>query len=137
MNRDRDPRGRRRLLAGYYAATAAFVLLDFVFALNVRLVFLEPWPIWRGLYYLLLLGCLLLILRRPAWTDAIAAAESLVTLAALIIATGARLLPVGDAMIDGIRAAPTLREMLNFVLAGTAAYLALQTHLFRARRLRS
>ena len=32
------------LLRIYYAATLAFVLLDYLLNVNIRLAFLEPWP---------------------------------------------------------------------------------------------
>ena len=40
-----------RVVTGYYAATVLFVILDYLFDFNIRLMFLDPWPAWRAAYY--------------------------------------------------------------------------------------
>ncbi len=122
------------LFAAYYAGTVVFVLLDYLLDFNVRLAFLERWPTFRALYYVVCFGLFVLIWRYPAWTNTIAAAESLITISALIIAMGLRVVIVSDAMIEEGRDAVTLRELLNFLIAAGAAYLALVARSRAARR---
>ena len=113
------------LFAVYYAATLAFVFFDFFFGLNVRLTFLEQWPAGRALYYVFCALCFLLIWRYPAWSGVVAAVESLVNLSALIISMALKVMVVTDEMIDSGRGAITGAELLNFLLSGSMAYLAL------------
>lgn len=119
--------GPQWLIAGYYGSTVIFVLLDYVFDFNVRLVFLEQWPGWRALYYVFCFACFLLIWRFPAWSNTIAAAESLITVSALILSMGLRVFVVTDAMIEEGQGVVSLHEVLNFVLSGGVAYVALLT----------
>ena len=105
----------------YYAATLLFLLLDLVLSLNIRLAFLEPWPYWRGVYYVACIGCFLLIAWRPAWSMLVMTAESLVTLIALILSMGVRAMSAAAILDDGGRFFST-EELVNFVLAGAAAW---------------
>ncbi len=122
MSKPRTASGR--ILVLYYAATAVFLLLDFVFGLNIRLAFLEPWPLWRAAYYACCLVCLALMIWRPAWTTIIGAFESLVTLVALILGMATRTMLVTDQMIETGTGYVTTEEILNFMLAGSIAYLS-------------
>ncbi len=108
----------------YYAATAVFLLLDYVAGINVRLAFLDNLPGARAAYYLVCFTCLGLMLWRPAWTELISAFESLVTLIALIIGMGMRTLTVTDRMLEGTADLVTVEQLINFLLAGTIAYIA-------------
>jgi hypothetical protein len=114
----------RRLLLAYYIGTAGFLVLDYVFDINIRLTFLEYQPAWRFAYYLFCFACLSLMLWRPEWTVIVAAGESLVTLVLLILSFGSRVmlpgLPEDGAISDG----PTLPAVMNFLISGTAAYIA-------------
>lgn len=123
-----------RLIAFYYGLTLVFVLLDFVFSFNVRLTFLDDSPLWRGAYYLFTAGCFALVWRFPAWSNVVAAGESLLNLSALIISMALRVVIVDDAMLDTGRGAITLNELINFALSGSAGYLALTVHSRAAHR---
>lgn len=112
------------LLRAYYAATIVFLVLDYGFGLNVRLAFLEPVPAWRAAYYGVCFGCLGLMLWRPSLASIVTTVESLLTLALLIIAMALRVMIYSDAMLETGRGGVTLEEVLNFLLASTAAYLA-------------
>jgi hypothetical protein len=114
----------RRLLIAYYAATAVFLSLDLGLDVNVRVAFLEAVPGVRFLYYLICFACLGLMLWRPGWTTVIAAVESLATLVALIINMALRTMFVTDAMLDSGTGFVTMPEIINFVIAGGAAYVA-------------
>jgi hypothetical protein len=108
----------------YYMATIVFLLLDFAAGVNVRVAFLDNLAGARVAYYLVCFACLGLMLWRPAWTEIIGAFESLVTLVALIIAMGMRVLLYSEPMLDGTAAPVTVEQIINFLLAGTVAYLA-------------
>jgi len=122
MPEPRSPTGRILLL--YYAATAVFLLLDYVGGLNVRLAFLEPWPMGRAAYYVFCFLCLALMIWRPEWTTLIGAFESLVTLVALIFSMALRTLVVTDQVIETGAGYVSVEEIMNFMLAGGIAYLS-------------
>ncbi|MDH3265747.1 MAG: hypothetical protein OEM25_02170, partial [Gammaproteobacteria bacterium] len=61
---------------------------------------------------------------RPAWTELIGAFESLVTLVALIFGMGMRTLVPTDRMLESAAGLVTRQEIINFVLAGSIAYVA-------------
>lgn len=114
----------RTILIAYYAATALFVSLDYGFGINVRVAFLEAAPGLRNLYYLICFACLALMLWRPQWTSVIGAVESLATLIALIINMALRSMIVTDAMLESGSGFVTMPEIVNFMIAGGAAYVA-------------
>jgi len=114
-----------RLITGYYGATILFVILDYLFDFNVRLIFLESWPGWRALYYVACLGIFGLMLWRPGWSSYIGAVESLLTLSMLIISMAVRVTIVTDEMIEQGRGFVTVRELLNFIIAGSITYISL------------
>ena len=72
---------------------------DYLLDFNIRLMFLDGWPGWRGLYYGVCFGFFGLLLWRPGWSSHIGAAESLLTLSLLIISMAMRVMIVTDEMI--------------------------------------
>ena len=124
----------RRLFGAYYAATAVFLLLDFAFGLNLRLSFLADLPGWRLAWYLLCALCFLLIWRYPAWSNTVAAGESLLNLSALILYMGSRVIVTTDAVLETGRAPVSANELFNFLISGSAAYAAFWLHSRRARQ---
>jgi hypothetical protein len=123
-----------RLITGYYGATVIFILLDYLLDFNIRLIFLDAWPAWRTLYYGMCLCFFGVMLWRPSWSSAIGAAESLLTLSALIISTATRVMIVSDEMIEEGRGFVTVNELLNFAIAGTISYLSLMGGVLRDKR---
>jgi hypothetical protein len=113
---------REKLLAAYYAATVLFLLLDYLGGINVRLAFLDSWPVWRGLYYLACFGCLGLIAWRPGLATMVTTVESLLTLAALIISMGARVMTMSESALISSPDIVTTEEIANFAIAGFAAW---------------
>ncbi|MDJ0751323.1 MAG: hypothetical protein QNJ11_17695 [Woeseiaceae bacterium] len=113
-----------RILPWYYAATVVFVFLDYSLGVNVRVAFLEPLPAARIGYYVVCIGCFLLMMWRPAWTTLIGAFESLVTLIALILGMGLRVLVPNDAIFAENADIVTVQEIINFLISGSMAYLA-------------
>ena len=114
----------QKILVVYYAATALFLSLDFGLDINVRVAFLDTTPGIRVVYYGVLFVCLALMLWRPAWTTVIGAVESLATLVALIINMALRTMIVTDAMLETGVGFVTMPEILNFLIAGGAAYVS-------------
>lgn len=114
-----------RLVTGYFGATAIFVILDYLLDFNIRLTFLDAWPGWRAFSYGGCFGCFGIMLWRPAWSSYIGAVESLLTLALLIIRMATRVMIVTDEMIDEGRGFVSVRELLNFAIAGTITCVSL------------
>lgn len=112
------------LLRVYYAATALFIFLDYFLNINIRLAALEQAPAWRALYYVFCFVCLGLMYWRPSWSAWIATGESLITLSLLIISMALRVTIVTDEMIENGRGAVTMSEIVNFMIASGAAYIA-------------
>ena len=100
------------------------MVLDFALGFNIRLAFLETLPVARIAYYGVCFTCLALMLWRPAWTVLISAFESLVTLSALIIAMGMRVMLLTDRMLDSGTGFVTMPEIVNFMISGGIAYIA-------------
>lgn len=113
-----------RILPWYYAGTILFLLMDYGFGVNVRLAFLETVPTARLAYYGVCFVCLVLMLWRPGWTTLIGTFESLVTLIALIFAMAVRVMVPTDAIFGENAQFVTIQEVINFVIAGSMAYLA-------------
>jgi hypothetical protein len=113
-----------RPLTLYYAATALFLLLDYVFGLNVRVAFLETLPPARAGYYLLCFICLALMLWRPAWAVFIGAFESLIVVVALTFGMAMRVMVPTVQMIESGMGVVTIEEVLNYMISGGIAYLA-------------
>ena len=108
----------------YYASTAIFLLLDLLVDFNVRLAFLEPWPAWRAAYYLFCFACLGLIVWRPALTVLVSTIESLITLTALILSFGSRVLGMSANVLETGSGIITVEEIINFGIAGGFAWYA-------------
>jgi hypothetical protein len=110
-----------RTLRAYYAATPGFVLADFVFGANVRAVAFDARPGLRAAYYALCLACLGLSLVRPAWSAAVALAESSLNLLLLVLAVFLPYWALAEAVLDGRAASHPFSPafLVNFFLAGT------------------
>jgi len=115
---------QRNILLAYYAGTAVFLLLDYGLDINVRVAFLETLPGLRVTYYGVLFGCLALMLWYPSWSRLVGTIESLVTLVALIVNMALRSMIVTDAMLETGAGFVTMPEIVNFLIAGGAAYVS-------------
>ena len=116
----------QQILKIYYAATAAFLLLDYVFQINVRVAFLDAWPAWRLVYYVACFGLLAAIVWRPAWAEVLSVVESLVTLSALILTMAVRVMFVTVDMIESGAGFVTTEELVNFMVSGGVAWVSWQ-----------
>ena len=81
-------------------------------------------PAAKLAYYGICFVCFGLMLWRPGWTILIGTFESLVTLVALIFAMAVRVMVPNDAIVGENAVFVTIQEVINFVIAGSAAYLA-------------
>ena len=113
-----------RILPWYYAATLVFLLLDFFGGVNVRVAFLDTLPAARVAYYGICFACLGLMIWRPAWTTLIGTFESLVTMVALIFGMALRVMVPNDVIVEENIAIVTSEQLVNFIIAGSIAYLS-------------
>ena len=113
-----------RVLPWYYAATVVFLILDYALGINIRIAFLDTLPAARIGYYGVCFVCLGLILFRPAWATLIGTFESLVTLIALILGMGIRVMVPNDAIFAESAGIVTIQEVFNFLISGSMAYLS-------------
>ncbi len=108
----------------YYAATILFLLLDFVLGVNVRVAFLEPFPMARLAYYLVCFVLFALMLWRPGWALLIGTIESLVAVVALTFSMALRVMIVTDEMIETGVGFVTTEEIFNYLIVGGIAYFS-------------
>lgn len=111
----------RQAILCYYAATALFLLLDYLFGLNFRIAFLDGAIGVRAGYYAVCFLCLALILWRPRWSVLVGAFESLITMVALILSMAIGTMVPSDAFVEH-QAAISVEELVNFLISGSIAY---------------
>lgn len=110
----------------YVLATLVFLGLDWLFDINVRVAFFENSTTLRALYYLILVGCAVITVWKPALAALTGAIESLASLVALILSMGIRTMLVTDTMFETGGGIVTTAELVNFAIAGTIGYLSWQ-----------
>jgi len=76
---------RLSLLRWYYVATPLFWLGGVIWGVNVRVAFLDDFPVGRNVYYLLCFVLGLVMVRVPSYASRLAFAESAANLALLIL----------------------------------------------------
>lgn len=113
-----------RPITFYYAATIVFVLIDYALGVNLRIAFLEPFPLLRIAYYAACFGCLGLMLRFPRWAALIGGIESLIALIALTFSMGLRTLIPSAAVLEQGTGFVTTEEIINYLIVGSIAYLS-------------
>ncbi len=114
----------QKLLIVYYAATLLFMVFDYFFGINVRIAFLDSWPMARFAYYAVCFACLAIMIWRPGLQALVSAVESLTVIIALTLAMGVRVMVVSDDMLETGRNIVTAQEILNFFISGSVAYYA-------------
>ena len=60
----------------YYAITPAFILLDYIWGINVRVAVLDNYPLYKGLYYGFCILCGIIIYLVPRSSSFVALIES-------------------------------------------------------------
>ncbi|MFN2567456.1 MAG: hypothetical protein ABR499_20865 [Gemmatimonadaceae bacterium] len=77
------------LVRAVYWSTPLFVALDFFYGVSLRIPFLDALPGARAVYYALDLACGVAVAAWPRWTAVVGLAESSVSIALLVVCTGA------------------------------------------------
>lgn len=122
------------ILLSYYGATLLFLLLDVIFGISIRIAFLDTHTSFKMLYYGFCMVCFLLMIWKPYLAVLIGAVESLVTLVALIVVMGMRVMVPTDEMLESATVIITMPQILNFIIAGSIAYIAWSQGLQALRR---
>lgn len=114
---------RLSFLRWYYIATPLFWLVGIIWGINVRVAFLDDFPVGRNAYYLLCFVLGLVMLRAPAYANRLAFAESAANLGLLILSVAVwylRMLDWAAGPSVTVRVV-TPAELVNFVLATVVA----------------
>ncbi|HVH68214.1 MAG TPA: hypothetical protein VM716_10135 [Gemmatimonadales bacterium] len=114
---------RHALLRGYYLATPLFWLASAIWGVNVRVAFLDDFPLGRDAYYLLCFTLGLVMLRAPRQASRLAFAESAANLGLLILSVAVwylRMLDWAAGPSVAVRVV-TPAELVNFVLTAVVA----------------
>jgi len=114
---------RLSFLRWYYIATPLFWLVGVIWGVNVRVAFLDDFPVGRNAYYLLCFVLGIVMLRAPQYVSRIAFAESTANLGLLILSVGVwylRMLDWAAGPSVAVRVV-TPAELANFVLTAVVA----------------
>lgn len=114
---------RLSLLRWYYVATPLFWLAGLIWGVNVRVAFLDDFPVGRNVYYLLCCVLGIVMVRAPGYASRLAFAESAANLGLLIISVLAwyvRMLDWAAGPSVAVRAVTTT-ELVSFVLTSVVA----------------
>ncbi len=114
---------RVSLLRWYYLATPLFWLVGVIWGVNVRVAFLDDFPVGRNVYYLFCFVLGIVMLRSPSYASRLAFAESAANLGLLILSVGVwylRMLDWAQGPSVAVRAV-TPAELVNFVLTAVVA----------------
>jgi hypothetical protein len=111
------------LLRWYYLATPLFWLGGLIWGVNVRVAFLDDFPVGRNAYYLLCFVLGILMVRAPTYASRLAFAESAANIALLILSVlvwYVRMLDWAGGPSVAVRAV-TPTELVSFVLTSVVA----------------
>ena len=117
------PVTRLSLLRWYYVATPLFWLVGLIWGVNVRVAFLDDFPIGRNVYYLLCFVLGIVMLRTPQYASRLAFAESTANLGLLMLSVAVwylRMLDWAAGPSVAVRAV-TPAELVNFTLTAVIA----------------
>jgi hypothetical protein len=122
-----DPPAHLTLLRWYYLGTPLFWLAGALWHLNVRVAFLDAFPVGRDAYYVLCFLIGVVALRAPHYASRLAFIESATNLGLLVLSVGVWYLRMLDWAAGPSVAVPvvTSKELVGFVLAvavGTVSY---------------
>ena len=74
-----------QLLQYYYLATPIFIVIDAVFGANIRVVALEHYPLLKYAYYIVCIGCGVIMRLSPRLSPVTALTESSINIFLLIL----------------------------------------------------
>lgn len=114
-----------RIVEAYYLATPLFFLGDLIFDAPVRAAAFQT-AAWRYAYYVLLLGLGLLCRFRPRLAPLVGMGESAANLLLLILSIMLPIWGMADLVLadEPVTGAPTVAQLVNFVLAGGMAIIS-------------
>jgi len=129
MMKEARPGGAGLLAAYYLYATPAFMVVDAVFGMSVRLAGIEAFGLRAG-YYGLLVALGFLVFRLPRLAPWMAMSESLVNLFLLLLSV---LLPIWtfpEAVLGGQEPTPLLgpAALVNVLLSGSVFIWSFHAH---------
>lgn len=114
---------RLSFLRWYYIATPLFWLVGVIWGVNVRVAFLDDFPVGRNAYYLLCFVLGIVMLRAPEYASRLAFAESAANLGLLMLSVAVwylRMLDWAQGPSVAVRVV-TPAELGNFVLTAVVA----------------
>ena len=117
------PVARLSFLRWYYIATPLFWLVGVIWGVNVRVAFLDDFPVGRNAYYLLSFVLGIVMLRAPQYASRLAFAESSANLGLLMLSVAVwylRMLDWAAGPSVAVRVV-TPAELVGFVLATVIA----------------
>lgn len=114
-----------RIIEIYYLATPLFFLTDVILDAPVRAAAFHV-PVWRYLYYVVLMGLGVLCRYKPAVAPVVGMGESAINLLLLILSIMLPIWSMADQVLahEPVSGAPTWAQLSNFVLAGGMAIVA-------------
>ncbi len=121
---------RYRIPRLYYFWTPAFILLDYIWGINVRVAVLDEMPLYKNLYYGLCILCGVMVYFRPRSAALVALAESSIILLLTLVGVfwpyvQIATLPEGE--FDAALAGFTIQRVANLLLAGFIAVVGIYT----------
>jgi hypothetical protein len=120
----------------YYAVTPLFILLDYVWHINVRVAVLDSEPLYKGLYYGFCILCGVAVYVVPRCSSVVALVESVIVFSMTVLSVFVPYVQVILQMDDilnadfqnvGILSVPYI---VNLVLAGGMAALTFKKSLY-------
>ncbi|MBN2130353.1 MAG: hypothetical protein JW741_12695 [Sedimentisphaerales bacterium] len=114
----------------YYFVTPAFILLDYVWGINVRVAVLDEMPLYKSLYYGLCILCGVIVFFRPGFSAVVALAESSVILLLTLVGVFwpyVQIATLPEEEFDAALAGFTIQRVVNLFLAGFIALVGIYT----------
>jgi len=119
----------------YYAITPLFILLDYIWNINVRVMVLDSQPLYKGLYYGFCILCGVIVYLIPRFSAVVALAESAViftmTILGIFISYVQAILQMDDVLSAELETVSIVGppHLVNLVLAGGMAVLTFKMSL--------
>ena len=111
----------------YYAVTPVFILLDYVWHINVRVAVLDSQPLYKGLYYGFCVLCGVVVYVVPRCSSIVALVESailfMMTVLGIFISYTQAILQMDDVLSADIQTISIVSppKIINIILAGGMA----------------
>jgi len=115
----------------YYLATPAFVLLDYVAGVNIRVAVLDSVPLYKNLYYGLCILCGGVVFLRPRFSGLVALIESTILFVMTIVLVFLPYWAIAqtpDDPIDVEFEILTLQGVINLLIVGAIALKGMSVH---------